>query len=69
MPGFGTTFGKAEAKVQDENGTVYSYDFVLSGKIKREYKKNPETEFLLIKLDEKKKCIVLHCQKKITRRR
>lgn len=55
MPGFGTTFGKAEAKVQDENGTVYSYDFVLSGKIKREYKKNPETEFLLIKLDEKKR--------------
>ena len=54
MPGFGTTFGKAEAKVQDENGTVYSYDFALSGKIKREYKKNPETQFLLIKLDEKK---------------
>ena len=64
MPGFGTTFGKAEAKVQDENGTVYSYDFALSGKIKREYKKNPETEFLLIKLDEKKEMYSITLPKK-----
>ena len=64
MPGFGTTFGKAEAKVQDENGPVSGFDFVLSGKIKREYKKSPETEFLRIILDEKKEMYSITLPKK-----
>ena len=36
----------------------------MSGKIKREYKKNPETEFLLIKLDEKKEMYSITLPKK-----
>lgn len=54
MPGFGTNLGKAEVKMQDENGNVYCYEFVLTKKLAKQYKKQPETEFLLIKIDEKK---------------
>lgn len=54
MPGFGMNLGKTEVKMQDENGNVYCYEFVLTKKLAKQYKKQPETEFLLIKIDEKK---------------
>ena len=54
MPGFGTNLAKTEAKVQDEHGNVYSYEFVLNRKLVKKFKKEPETEFLIVKLSEKK---------------
>ena len=54
MPGFGTNLAKIEAKVQDEHGNVYSYEFVLNRKLVKKFKKEPETEFLIVKLSEKK---------------
>lgn len=54
MPGFGTNFARTEAKIQDEQGNVYSYEFVLNRKLVKRFKKEPETEFLIVKLNEKK---------------
>lgn len=47
MPGI----RKNTVKIQDEKGSVYYYEFILSHKQKKIYKKNPDAEFTIIKLD------------------
>lgn len=52
--GFGVQIGKSNAKVKDEDGNVYGYEFILNSSLKKIYKKNPDAEFFVIKLDEKR---------------
>lgn len=52
--GFGVQIGKSNVKVKDEDGNVYGYEFILNSSLKKIYKKNPEAEFFVIKLDEKR---------------
>lgn len=54
MPWTGTTYGRGSAKIKDENENVYFYDFKVNKKIKKKYKENPETLFLLTKINSKK---------------
>ena len=62
MPGSGTTFGKKSSTRRKRNRLQLR--FRLERKDKKRIQKNPETEFLLIKLDEKKEMYSIHCQKK-----
>lgn len=60
MPGFG---GKPEAKIQDTDGNVYSYEFIVNRKTKKAYNKNNEIEFFLIELNkEKERYCLMICQ-------
>lgn len=66
MPGFGANIGRPEVKIQDENGDVYSYEFIINGKMKRAYSKNKSIEFCLIELNKEKSkyCLMLEDKKK-----
>lgn len=59
MPGFGTSLGKKTAKINDEKGNVYFYEFELGKEVKRKYKKNEYEWFCVLKLDEKKELYTL----------
>lgn len=50
MPGI----RKDTVKIQDEKGNVYYYEFFLNRKLQKQFKNDPETEFTIIQLDEKK---------------
>lgn len=52
--GFGPQIGKSNARVTDESGNVYGYDFVLNRKMKKIYRKNENAEFTVLKFDEKR---------------
>lgn len=56
-PGFATSGGKAAAKIRDENGNVYSHEFTLNKRLRKIYKKDPEREFLVIRLYGKMYCL------------
>lgn len=50
MPGI----RKETAKIQDEHGNVYYYEFYLTRKMKKKYRQNPNAEFTVLRLDERK---------------
>lgn len=50
MPGI----RKESAKIQDEHGNVYYYEFYLTRKMKKKHRQNPNAEFIVLRLDEKK---------------
>lgn len=46
--------GRPIAKIQDENGTVYYYEFPLNRKLNKIFKNDNEAEFTLIKFGQKR---------------
>lgn len=62
MPEISIISGKSTVKIQDTKGNVYSYEFSLSRKLKKMYKKNPNMQFVVVSVQSVKKYF-LFCKK------
>lgn len=55
IPRIASQSGRPVAKIQDDEGRVYSQEFIVNKENKKIYQKNQEEKFLIIKIDEKKR--------------